>query len=93
MSLPSSSRSLQIPEATVGLLMELCPPDEREVITVTTEDKDAVLSEKKKKLKARAANKLGYRDLVMSTEGISLNIVGNARSEELTKGDLKKAWE
>ena len=29
----------------------------------------------------------------MSTEGISLNIVENATSEELTKGDLKKAWE
>ena len=29
----------------------------------------------------------------MSTEGISLNIVENARSEELTKRDLKKAWE
>ena len=29
----------------------------------------------------------------MSTEGISLNIVENAVSEELTKGDLKKAWE
>ena len=29
----------------------------------------------------------------MSTEGISLNIVNNARSEELTKGDLKKAWD
>ena len=28
----------------------------------------------------------------MSTEGISLNIVENAISEELTKGDLKKAW-
>ena len=33
------------------------------------------------------------RDLVMSTEGISLNIVENATSDELTKGDLKKAWE
>ena len=29
----------------------------------------------------------------MSTEGISLNIVENAISEELTKGDLRKAWE
>ena len=29
----------------------------------------------------------------MSTEGISLNIVENAISNELTKGDLKKAWE
>ena len=36
---------------------------------------------------------MGYRDLVMSTEGISLNIVENAISEELTKGDMKKAWE
>ena len=34
-----------------------------------------------------------YRDLVMSTEGISLNIVENAISNELTKGDLKKALE
>ena len=38
-------------------------------------------------------NKMGYRDLVMSTEGISLTIVENAISEELRKGDLKKAWE
>ena len=29
----------------------------------------------------------------MSTKGISLNIVENAISDELTKGDLKKAWE
>ena len=68
-------------------------PDEKQTITVTTEDKGDVLKAKKDKLKARAANKLGYRDLVMSTEGISLNIVENAISEELTKGDLKKAWE
>ena len=47
----------------------------------------------KAKLKARAANKMGYRDLVMSTEGISLNIVESAISEELTKEDLKKSWE
>ena len=71
----------------------MSPPDEREAITVTTEDKGDVLNAKKTKLKARAANKMGYRDLVMSTEGISLNIVENAISEELTKGDLKKAWE
>ena len=35
---------------------------------------------------------MGYRDIVMSTEGISLIIVENAISNELTKGDLKKAW-
>ena len=76
------------------LLMEPClPPNEQETITVTAEDKGDALKEKKDKLKARVANKMGYRDLVMSTEGISLNIVENAISGELTKGDLKKAWE
>ena len=71
----------------------MSPPDEREAITVSREDKGDVLNAKKTNLKARAANKMGYSDLVMSTEGISLNIVENAISEELTKGDLKKAWE
>ena len=71
----------------------MSPPDKQEKITVTTEDKGDVLNAKKSKSKARAANKMGYRDLVMSTEGISLNIVENAISDELTKGDLKKAWE
>ena len=71
----------------------MSPPDEQETITVTTEDERDVLNAKKAKLKARAANNMGYRDLVMSTEGISLNIVENAISDELTKGDLKKAWE
>ena len=68
------------------------PPDELAIITVTAEDTGEALKEKKGKLKARKANKLGYRDLVMSTQGISLTIVENAVSEELTKGDLKKAW-
>ena len=71
----------------------MVPPDKLVTIKVTTEDRGEVLKEKKEKLKARAANKMGYRDLVMSTDGISLNIVENAVSEELTKGDLKKAWE
>ena len=71
----------------------MVPPDEKEVITVTAEDMGDALKEKKDKLKARTANKTGYRDLVMSTDGISLNIVNNARSEELTRGDLKKAWD
>ena len=77
-----------------GIIDEsVSPPDEKETITVMTEDKGDVLKDKKDKLKARAANKLGYRDLVMSTQGISLNIVENATSDELTKGNLKKAWE
>ena len=71
----------------------MSPPDKQEKITVTTEDKGDVLNAKETKLKARAANKMGYRYLVMSTESISLNIVENAISDELTKGDLKNAWE
>ena len=71
----------------------MVPPDKQITITVTAEDKGDALKEKKDKLKARTANKMGYKDLVMSTEGISLNIVENAVIEELTKGDLKKAWE
>ena len=69
------------------------PPDKLAIITVTAEETGEALKEKKEKLKARKANKMGYRDLVMSTQGISLTIVENAVSEELTKGDLKKAWE
>ena len=68
------------------------PPDKNKTIVITTEDKGDVLKVKKDKLKARAANKKGYRDLVMFTEGISLNIVENATSDKLTKGNLKKAW-
>ena len=69
------------------------PPDEMAVITITAEDTGEELEEKKNLLKARKANKVGYRDLVMSTEGISFTIVQNAASEELPSGDLKKAWE
>ena len=47
---------------------------------------------KKAKQLMRAANKKGYRDPIMSTEGISLNIVENSTSDKLTKGDLRKAW-
>ena len=42
-------------------------------------------------LAAIIINKMGYRDLVISTEGISLNIVENATSDKLSKGDLRKA--
>ena len=68
------------------------PPDKKEIIDVLPKDDGEVLKAKKEKLAARVANKKGYRDLVMSTEGISLNIVENAISEKLRKGDLRKAW-
>ena len=67
------------------------PPYKLATITVTAEDTGEALKGKKEKLKARKANKMGYRDQVMSTDGISLTIVENPVSEELMKGDLKKA--
>ena len=67
-------------------------PDEKEDLEILEKNNAAVKKSKKEKQLARAANKQGYRDLVMSTEGISLNIVENSTSDKLTKGDLKKAW-
>ena len=62
------------------------PPDEKEVIEILPEEKGPGLKAKKEKLAARLANKKGYRDLVMSTDGLSLNIVENATLDKLTKG-------
>ena len=71
--------------------MGLRPPDEKENLEILLDDHVAVETAKKEKLVARVANKKGYRDLDMSTEGISLNIVENATSDKLSKGDLRKA--
>ena len=68
------------------------PPDEKEVIEILEKEDANTKKAEKEKLAARMANKNGYRDLVMSTEGISLNIVENATSDKLSKGDLRKAW-
>ena len=68
------------------------PPDEKEDLEILDKDEAEVKNSKKAKQLMRAANKKGHRDLVMFTEGISLNIVENSTSDKLTKGDLKKAW-
>ena len=68
------------------------PPDDKEDREIDDKDNSAVKNSKKEKQLARASNKKGFRDLVMSTEGILLNIVENSTSDTLTKGDLKKAW-
>ena len=68
------------------------PPDEKEDLEILEKDDAAVKKSKKENQLARAANKKGFRDLVMSTEGILLNIVENSTSDKLTRGDLKKAW-
>ena len=68
------------------------PPDEKENLEILEKDDAETKKSKKEKQLARAANKKGFRDLVMSTDGISLNIVQNVVSDKLTRGDLKKAW-
>ena len=68
------------------------PPDEKEKLEITDKDNEEVIKAKKAKQLTRATNKKGYRDLLMSTESISLNIVENSTSDKLTKGDLSKAW-
>ena len=67
-------------------------PDEKEDLDILEADLAPVKKSKKEKQLARAAHKKGYRYLVMSTEGNSLNFVENSTSDKLTKGDLKKAW-
>ena len=68
------------------------PPDEKEDLEIEDKDNAAEKKSNKEKQLARATNKKRFRDLVMSTEGISLNIVENSTSDKLTKGDIKKAW-
>ena len=68
------------------------PPDEKEDMEILDKDDAAVKKSKKEKQITSAANKKGYRDLVMVTMGSSLNIVENSTSDKLMKGDLKKAW-
>ena len=68
------------------------PPNEKEDLEILDKDDAEVKKAKKEKQLARARNKKGFRDLVMSTEGISLNIVENSTSDKLTRGDLRKAW-
>ena len=57
------------------------PPNEKENLEILQKDDDEVQKAKKERLAARVANTKDYRDLVMSTEGISLNIVENATSD------------
>ena len=61
------------------------PPDEKEDLEILDKDDVAVKKAKKEKQLARATNKKGFRDLVMSTEGIPLNIVENSTSDKLTR--------
>ena len=64
---------------------KVTPPDEKENLEILEKDDAETKKSKKEKQLARTANKKGFRDLVMSTEGISLNIVENSTSEKLSK--------
>ena len=68
------------------------PPVKKEIIDILRKNDGKVMKAKKEKLAARVGNKKGYRDLVLSTEDISLNLVENATSDKVSKGDLRKAW-
>ena len=67
-------------------------PSEKENLEIIDEDDELTKKSKKAKQSARMANRKGMRDLIMATDGISLNIVQNSTSDKLSKGDLKKAW-
>ena len=62
-------------------------PDEKENLEILEKDNDLTKKSKKAKQLARTANRKGFRDLVMSTDGISLNIVQNSTSDKLSKGE------
>ena len=68
------------------------PPDKKEDLEILEKDDAVVKKSKKEQQLARAKNKKGFRGLVLSTEGILLNIVENSTSDKLKRGDLKKAW-
>ena len=63
-----------------------------DILEILEKDNEETKKSKKAKQLARTANRKGFRDLVMSTDGILLNIVQNSTSDKLSKGDLKKAW-
>ena len=67
-------------------------PSEKENLEIMDEDDELTKKSKKAKQSARMANRKGMRDLIMATDGISLNIVQNSTSDKLSKRDLKKAW-
>ena len=67
------------------------PPDEKEDLEITDKDDAEVKKSKKEKPVSMSSKQKGFRDMVMFTEGVSLNIVENSTSDKLTKGDQKKA--
>ena len=54
--------------------------------------RDTDVSGGEKGAQVKAANKRGYRDLILATKDTSLTMVANAKTEALPKGDLHMAW-
>ena len=67
-------------------------PSEKENLEIMDEDDELTKKSKKAKQSARTANRKGFRDLVMATDGISLNIVQNSSSDKLSKRKHGGDW-
>ena len=67
------------------------PPDEKENLEILEKDDATTTKSKKEKQLARTAHKKGFRDLVMSTDGISLNIVQNVVSDKMDERRPKES--
>ena len=54
--------------------------------------RDTDMSGSEANARVKAANKRGYRDLILATKDTSLTTVANAKTDALPKGDLYLAW-
>ena len=77
------------------MLGKVSPPKSTYDIEKKNRTGDFVNSEAERKsmLAARKANNKGYRDLQLSTTGLSFTLVKLAKTKDLEDGDLKKAWD
>ena len=53
---------------------------------------DADMSGGEVNTQLKAANKKGYRDLILATKDTSLTVVAHAKTDALPKGDLHLPW-
>ena len=54
--------------------------------------RDSDMTGREANAQINAANKRGYRDLILATKDTSLTMVANAKTDALPKGDLHLAW-
>ena len=54
--------------------------------------RDTDVSGGEESARVKAANKRGYRDLILATKDTLLTMVANAKTDALPKGDICMAW-